>query len=311
MTRNILFSHNDLDGIGSGIIFKKLFGSNSEVHYVGNHEVDSKVQDKLRELSSIGTYPSIYLTDISPNEESAEMLDGYPGEVVMLDHHESALGIAHKYKWATVDVNRCGTKLLYEYLIPLDTQFRLEPYHHFVKNVNDYDMWIRNLPLSAQLNRLFYILGIERFESRMLDNPSVRLSNEEVLLLTLEDETYERYLRRVKNGIEIFEWNGGTTFGVAYADRFHSEVAHELIEFYNIDAIALVDINSLKVSLRSRDYINVSKIAKEFGGGGHPNASGFSVNIKTVLLPDMLNALVLGAYEEVVSKDLAKEFGGV
>ena len=32
--------------------------------------------------------------------------------------------------------------------------------------------------------------------------------------------------------------------------------------------------NILRVSLRSKGNIDVSKIAVEFGGGGHPNASG-------------------------------------
>ncbi|MCL5674577.1 MAG: bifunctional oligoribonuclease/PAP phosphatase NrnA [Candidatus Omnitrophica bacterium] len=35
--------------------------------------------------------------------------------------------------------------------------------------------------------------------------------------------------------------------------------------------------NEIKISMRSKSMYNVHKIAKNFGGGGHPNASGFSV----------------------------------
>ena len=36
--------------------------------------------------------------------------------------------------------------------------------------------------------------------------------------------------------------------------------------------------NEIKVSLRSKSYANVSKIAKVFGGGGHMRASGCTIN---------------------------------
>lgn len=47
--------------------------------------------------------------------------------------------------------------------------------------------------------------------------------------------------------------------------------------------------NYIKVSLRSKDAVDVSKIALSFGGGGHKNAAGFEINgaieeIKTTLV---------------------------
>jgi len=35
--------------------------------------------------------------------------------------------------------------------------------------------------------------------------------------------------------------------------------------------------NSVKVSLRGKGDVDVQKIAAKFGGGGHPNAAGFTV----------------------------------
>ncbi|MDP3012705.1 MAG: DHHA1 domain-containing protein, partial [Candidatus Subteraquimicrobiales bacterium] len=37
---------------------------------------------------------------------------------------------------------------------------------------------------------------------------------------------------------------------------------------------------TIKVSLRSKGDFNVIKIAEKFGGGGHPNAAGFSSPFK-------------------------------
>ena len=36
--------------------------------------------------------------------------------------------------------------------------------------------------------------------------------------------------------------------------------------------------NEYKISLRSKDYLDVSEIARNNGGGGHIRASGFTLN---------------------------------
>ena len=40
--------------------------------------------------------------------------------------------------------------------------------------------------------------------------------------------------------------------------------------------------NEIKVSLRSNSYVDVSRVANEFGGGGHVRAAGLTINNKTV-----------------------------
>jgi len=38
-------------------------------------------------------------------------------------------------------------------------------------------------------------------------------------------------------------------------------------------------VGGVRVSLRSRDTVNVAEIAEQFGGGGHKMASGCTVNL--------------------------------
>lgn len=52
------------------------------------------------------------------------------------------------------------------------------------------------------------------------------------------------------------------------------------------------DDNDVKCSLRSRGKVNVSEIAEKFGGGGHPNASGFSVKMPAEEVIEKLRAYV-------------------
>ncbi|HEY7213306.1 MAG TPA: DHHA1 domain-containing protein, partial [Thermoanaerobaculia bacterium] len=47
-----------------------------------------------------------------------------------------------------------------------------------------------------------------------------------------------------------------------------------------VDAVALIrerEDGSHKVSLRSRGEVDVEKIARHYGGGGHRNAAGFTL----------------------------------
>ena len=62
-----------------------------------------------------------------------------------------------------------------------------------------------------------------------------------------------------------------------------------------VDAVALykeLDDGSFKVSLRSREDINVERVARKLGGGGHRNAAGFSSQLtREELVQATLDAL--------------------
>jgi len=309
MTEHILFSHCDLDGAGAGIIFRKMFGPTAEVHYLGYNSINDRIKRRLHQLQVSGETPTIFMVDISVNEEVARLVDAYPGEKHLLDHHESAKWL-NRYRWATVDTSNCGTKLLFEY-VPYMCKGVLSEYGFFVKLVNDYDLWIHEFSLSKELNRLFYIIGIDRFEARMLRNPQPKFTNTEKLLLELEDDTIEKYTNKVDRGMTKFELNGEPFCGVAYVDRHHSEVGHVLMERNDLEMVALVDVNARKVSLRSKGNVNVSKIAKTFGGGGHPNASGYQVTTESRMTATKLNEEITHAYEQIESDEISELFSGV
>ena len=66
--------------------------------------------------------------------------------------------------------------------------------------------------------------------------------------------------------------------GVSYGE---AKKALEMCEGNVLDAIIFLEEksnNEIKVSLRSKAYADVSKIAKVFGGGGHIRAAGCTIN---------------------------------
>ncbi|SNX55472.1 bifunctional oligoribonuclease/PAP phosphatase NrnA [Thermoanaerobacterium sp. RBIITD] len=99
-----------------------------------------------------------------------------------------------------------------------------------------------------------------------------------------------KLIGKILNKIELYENNKIAYMEIKNEDFI--ETGTDLTDVENIInygrdidsvevAVLLVENNDeVKGSLRSKNYINVNKIAKEFNGGGHVRASGFTINGK-------------------------------
>jgi phosphoesterase RecJ-like protein len=69
----------------------------------------------------------------------------------------------------------------------------------------------------------------------------------------------------------------------------------------SVEAVGLIrelDPEGVKVSLRSRDRVNVEEIARRHGGGGHRNAAGFRLEGSA----REARKIVVGELEEALEK---------
>src|SRR5699024_1313723 len=117
-----LLSHNDLDGVGCGILAKLAYGNQIDVRYNSisklNYEVSHFLEEENKE-----TY--LYITDLSVNEENEKKLNEHyknGGKVQLIDHHKTALHF-NEYDWAFVEVQdkegvlTSATSMFYAYLL--------------------------------------------------------------------------------------------------------------------------------------------------------------------------------------------------
>src|SRR5262245_19057254 len=109
----MLFTHDDLDGIGGAIIATAKYGDALDFRQCSTQEVNGAVS---RCLDDADCRP-LLITDLSVNTEVAPRVDAYAQRtsVALHDHHVMALWL-NKYAWETVDVNACGTLLAYRAL---------------------------------------------------------------------------------------------------------------------------------------------------------------------------------------------------
>lgn len=285
-----LITHNDLDGIGCEVVFKLLYGDKVDVFSVGNNEVNNIVEQSLEELR-FGIYEQLFITDLSINEELAEIINKEGLKVQLLDHHPSATHL-NKYSFANVTTHMLdglkdsGTHLSFIYLLDklLNKGLYNESLEDFVELVRQYDTWewkeiFRNEE-AKQLSDLLYILGREKFVNDMVhrikDNEEL-FSETDKLILEIKQKEIDNYINIKEKELIIKDFKL-YKIGIVIADSYTSELGNILCERHEeLDFVAIIKKET--VSLRTvKDNVNLTDIAKQFGGGGHPKASGFPLN---------------------------------
>lgn len=305
--KTLLLMHDDLDGIGVKIVGKSIFEEYKDVNvdYISS-SLDT-IDGKLQQAIKSGKYRVIIMADASPNDESVELINKYiedGHEFVLLDHHKTALHL-NKYPWATIKVEtngkkHCGTELLNEYFlnIPHKRDFNKSNFiPKFVEVVRKYDTWewfYEGYNEANDLNTLYYFLGQERFEQEMLD--AIRWNYDSVIpdkfknTINTIKKIDRDYIEDKKHQIKRVKYND-TNIAVVFADKCSSVLGNEICqENDDIDFCCIVDLNTNKCSLRSKvSKTDVSIIAKNYNGGGHTNAAGFT--FKSIKDNDLLQTI--------------------
>lgn len=286
-----LYSHNDLDGVGCGILAKVAFGERVEVRYNSVTGLDMQVGRFLeRTKGKEKQHEGLFITDLSVHQENEERLDQYAeagGKVKLIDHHKTALHLNER-SWGMVKVQyedgrlSSATSLFYEYLIDNGHIQETKAMDQFVELVRLYDTWEweQTDALEAKrLNDLFFMVSIDEFEEKMVrrlkESDTFSFDEFEEKILDMEEEKIERYIRRKRREI-VQTFIHAHCVGIVHAESYHSEVGNELGKTYpHLDYIAILNMGGKKVSLRTiHDETDVSEIAGTFGGGGHAKAAG-------------------------------------
>ncbi|MDR2884751.1 MAG: phosphoesterase [Deferribacteraceae bacterium] len=258
-------THNDLDGIGCGILVKACIPS---VHTVySNYD---ELESLLEQVSP--KYSTIIITDIAPSEAIIQQIAG-ERELMLIDHHVSSEPLK-RYHFVTHAIGKCATKLTYEKFTELGHD--LSRYENFVDCVNDFDLWLLKRDDSLKMNLIFNTLGIVRFEKRFFNEPYTEFRPEESLIIELEEEERDRYITRAAKNVQIFADTRQRQFAVVFAEMYASELGNHIVSQMMVDYAVIINSQRKKISLRSSKDTDISEIAIAQGGGGHKNAAGFS-----------------------------------
>ncbi|WP_108669206.1 DHH family phosphoesterase [Peribacillus acanthi] len=292
-----IFSHNDLDGQSCGMLGRIAFGEESvKATYCSHDTINQRVSHFLDEVKDENQ--TLYITDIAVNDDVAKKIQSFfeSGHTVhLIDHHATAFHL-NSYKWAKVidkaDDGKLtsATSLFYEHLVEKGLLQDSGALKEYVELVRQYDTWewFENENNNAKrLNDLFYLFPPGEFEqkiqARLQTEPKFTFNDVEITILTMEEDRRNGYIRRKQRQmVEIWhdystkESKGRYRIGIVHAENHQSELGNELNRNNpHLDLIVLINIGTKRIGFRTiHDEVNVSLFAKQYGGGGHPKASG-------------------------------------
>ena len=279
----LVISHeDDIDGLGGVILGYLAF---KDIDYMLIHV---KEQTEIVDFVKNSNYEKVFITDLGLEDKIADEINELGMDILHFDHHETNV-YASKYAFSTVEIQRngistCGTELFYLYLKENNLLKDNALIKRFVEDTRAYDTWdwVKNNNVEANdLNKLFGIVGIDTYISKMVDK--LRNNNKDIFdetdkyLIELNTQEENKLIELSDKSLIIRE-KDGLKFGIVFGNKFLSIIGNTLCNRHpELDYMLLIDPLEMKVSLRSV-RIDVSKVAESYGGGGHKYAAGFSLN---------------------------------
>lgn len=190
--------------------------------------------------------------------------------LVCLDHHKTAQAELKGLPGCHFDMEKSGAMMAWDYFHPKKDVPMLINY------VQDRDLWHWELKNSKRYSAFLSALPKE-FETwaKYLDDDEFKVTAAYGKWILKAQEQYVD--RMVADNVS---WTHVLGYFVPIVNTTyqHSELIGELAKDQPF-AVGYFDIENRRVfSLRSREGgIDVSEVAKEFGGGGHQNAAGFEI----------------------------------
>ena len=305
--KTFIFTHNDLDGVGCGVI-GKLYFPDAYVQYCSYDNIDDTLLYFLSHNKNILSEMRIIISDIyykQDNSDITEMLR-MAGELIICDHHATSTWLNNvifqhnSFVNVIADSDVCGTKILFKILDMLNPMPSSTKILEFVENVNRWDVWqwVKYLPetndveqlkdainhnMAFTLNGAVYFYGIENFVNKML----MYFHD----FIDFDDVVSEKLVEF--NTKQINSLSDYTTNNYRFTSETYGEIPYTIIKLNspNISLASIlcksamrdedkflaiyIDEDKDAVSLRCNvEGIDLSVIAKECEGGGHKDAAG-------------------------------------
>lgn len=210
------------------------------------------------------------------------------GNCVLLDHHRTSQHLADR-SWCHVEMERCGSMLLADYL------GASQGLQRFCEIVDDFDRGVFSMQESEDLATWNAYMGSDDFVKRF-DDLAARAwmstypwKAAELPFLqafnSRKNESINEVLRRVM--VRKVVGQDGNEVDAAYViscDPNISMILQRMLEHFPDCAFAVqINLDKKAVSLRSRHegegiQYDVAEFAKLYGGGGHLRAAGHSID---------------------------------
>lgn len=297
MKKVLLFTHSqDIDGMGCAVLGLQAFSS-IDVVPTATFDITRNVKEYI-ENGSIYHYDQIFVTDLCIKEPVLRFIDSDPilkQKLIVLDHHKTEIEEGNnQYDFVHIVVEKngrkeSGTSLFYDYLLSHQYLKESSILNEFVELTRSYDVWDwkkEGKTKARELHILFELVGYRSYVSRMcqkIKTMDFLEFNEQEKNLVLQFEKslvleIQGYLKNMKV-VSIATSNQIYKVGfIRCLYRYRNEINEWILRNneFDLDVIGMIMDDTDTVSYRQIKGVDVSVIAKIFGGKGHFSASSNS-----------------------------------
>jgi uncharacterized protein len=219
----------------------------------------------------------VYVVDFSYPRPVIEEMARHARKLTVIDHHITAAqelegllrndGIVD----GMFDMEKSGCLLTWEWF------FKNRQPPQALLAVNDRDLWKFELPWTREifLALTSYPYDFATWDTTMEDDRLESLRQEGV---TLSRKQQRDIAEIIAAGNHLITIAGHTVPACNVPSIWASDAGHILAQGHPFAACFWIDGDKIAFSLRSTpDGLDVSEIAKQFGGGGHQHAAGFKL----------------------------------
>lgn len=267
MKKLCIYHGNCADGFTAAWVVRRRYGDDVEFHAGVYNDPPPDVTGR-----------DVIIVDFSYKREVLDQMIRVASSIVVLDHHKTAqqdlAGLNdHANVFTVFDTERSGARITWDYYFPEE----LPP--NLLLHVEDRDLWRFALQDTRDIAATIFSHPYD-FETwnLLMESDLQGLVSEGVAIERKHFKDVEELVKVVTRPMNI----GGHVVDVANLPyTMVSDAAHLLAKDKPFAACYWDTPQGRVFGLRSSDGgLDVSEVAKQYGGGGHRNAAGFRVSFE-------------------------------
>jgi len=262
----VIYHAHCTDGFGAAYSAWKLLGNRAEYHACVHGQKPPDVRGK-----------NVVILDFSFDNKTTKKLIEEAENLLVIDHHKSAMVELHDISNTHFDMTKSGAMLSWEWFHPGKEAPK------FVQYIMDRDLWKWELPYSKEFSAAFDMVPFqfeefEKFEDDSVFDDAIKRGS---FILAYSKTVIKKVCDKAVPAKLM-----GHNIMVVNSSHWMSEIGARLAPDCDFALIWYYDHAEqvCRVSLRSfHENVDVSEISKKFGGGGHKKAAGFTLRGKMVI----------------------------
>lgn len=268
------------DGIGGAWCFYHYYitqGYSDDITFIKGFHGTKPDLEKFKDKE-------VYIVDFSYSREILINIKTIAKKLIVLDHHISAKRELEDLEGCIFDMERSGAHMAWDYLFPDKKRI------WFIDYIGDMDLWKKQLPDCVAINRYMnvngYLESVESMNKLYIETSTNGDTYETEKIKTFADKgniymkVDESNIQRILKSVTVKNWLGYKIAFIEMPPVLVSTVGNRSLKLHEECDFAVLykyhfQNKHWKISLRSRDKVDLSIIAKKYGGGGHKNAASF------------------------------------